>query len=59
MIEYKGFLIDPVETTVGGWRAKIRRPDGRKVKVVVTGLEHDSPTTGAERIRLLRAFRIV
>jgi hypothetical protein len=46
MIEYKGFLIDPVETSSGRWRAKIRRPDGRKIKVVVTEVEHDSITTG-------------
>jgi hypothetical protein len=46
MLEYKGFLIDPVETSPGRWRAKISRPDGRKIKVAVTEVEHDSITTG-------------
>jgi hypothetical protein len=46
VIEYKGFLIDPVETSQGRWRAKISRPDGCKIRVIVTEVEHDSITTG-------------
>ena len=48
MLEYKGFLIEPFqpEPGTGRWRAKIRRADGRKIKVVVTGDQHDSITTG-------------
>jgi hypothetical protein len=38
MIEYKGFLIEPVQTSPGRWRAKIKRPHGRKIKVAVTRL---------------------
>jgi hypothetical protein len=46
MTEYKGFRIEPIETSPARWRAKISRPDGRKIKVLVTGDEHDSITTG-------------
>jgi hypothetical protein len=44
---YKDFRIEPFQTTSGGWRAKITRLDGQKIKVAVpAGNEHDSITTG-------------
>ena len=55
MLEYKGFLIESVETSTGRWRAKISRFDGRMVKVAVTGLEHDSITTGGMEAFLAEA----
>ena len=46
MIEHKGFLIEPIEISPGRWRAKISHRDERKIRMAVTGAEHDSITTG-------------
>lgn len=44
-IRYKDYLIEPLETSPGRWRARMRRADGRKIKVHITGNEVDSLTT--------------
>jgi len=52
MVEYEGFQIEPFQTIAGGWRAKITRLDGQKIKVAVpAGDEHDFiNTSGMESL---------
>lgn len=45
MFEYKDYLIVPIQTSPGRWRAEISRADGRKIRVLVTGSERHSLTT--------------
>jgi hypothetical protein len=46
MVEHNGFLVDPFQTEPGRWRAKISRPDGRKIKTFPDNREHEPITTG-------------
>ncbi len=49
VIEYKGYLIEPIETSAGRWRGRIRRADGRKIKNLITGWQRESfDTPGME-----------
>ena len=49
MIGYKDYLIAPIQTSPGRWRAEISRADGRMIKVLVTGSErHSLITDGME-----------
>jgi hypothetical protein len=45
MLEYRDYLIVPIQTSPGRWRAEISRADGRKIKMLVTGSERHSFTT--------------
>jgi DNA-binding helix-hairpin-helix protein with protein kinase domain len=45
---YKNYRIEVYQTEIRRWRARIRRLDGKKVKVATTGEQHEFlPTTGA------------
>ena len=45
---YKNYRIEAYQTEIRRWRARIRRLDGKKVKVAATGEQHEFlPTTGA------------
>src|SRR5215468_3452060 len=45
---YKNYRIEAYQTEIRRWRARIRRLDGKKVKVSTTGEQHEFlPTTGA------------
>lgn len=49
VIEYKGYFIEPIETSAGRWRGRIRRADGRKIKNLITGWQRKSfDTPGME-----------
>jgi hypothetical protein len=51
-IIYRDFRVEPFETGSGGWRARITRPDGRKIKVAVpAGNEHGFIDTGGMESR--------
>jgi hypothetical protein len=51
VIEYKGYVIEPIETSAGRWRGRIQRADGRKIKNLITGAERESfDTPGMENI---------
>lgn len=44
-VQYKDYLIEPVETSPGRWRARMRRADGRKIEIPITGSERESLMT--------------
>jgi hypothetical protein len=44
-IEYKGYRIEPLETSAGRWQARVSRLDGQKIKIRVSGKEAASITT--------------
>ena len=39
MTNYKAYSIEPMETSPSRWHARIRRLDGRKIKILVDGRE--------------------
>jgi hypothetical protein len=43
---YKQYEIEPFEISPARWRARVRRVDGRKIKVPVINNEVDFITTG-------------
>jgi hypothetical protein len=45
-MQYKGYSIETLETSPSRWRARVRRLDGQKIKIPVTGNEVESITTG-------------
>jgi len=45
-MQYKGYSIEMLETSPSRWRARVRRLDGQKIKIHVTGNEVESLTTG-------------
>jgi hypothetical protein len=44
-MRYKNYLIETFQSSPQRWRARLRRIDGRKIKILVTGNERDSITT--------------
>jgi hypothetical protein len=44
-VDYKGYRIEPLETSPGRWRARIRRVDGRKIKILIPAKEVESILT--------------
>lgn len=38
-VHYKDYLIEPLETSPGRWRPRVRRIDGRKIKNLIKGDE--------------------
>ena len=48
-VQHKDYLIETIETSPGRWRARVRRADGRKIKILTTENEAESiPTGGME-----------
>ena len=43
---YKEYEIEPFESSPGRWRARVRRFDGRKIKIAVINDEVGSISTG-------------
>jgi hypothetical protein len=43
---YKHYEIEPFESSPGRWRARVRRVDGRKIKIAVINNEVEFITTG-------------
>jgi hypothetical protein len=46
---YKNYRIEAYQTEIRRWRARIRRLDGKKVKVAATGEQHEFLPTAAAR----------
>jgi hypothetical protein len=46
-VRYKDYLIETLETSPSGWRARVRRVDGQKIKILTDadGKEVESITT--------------
>jgi hypothetical protein len=44
-MQYKGYLIETLETSPRRWRARVRRLDGQKIKISVPASEVESITT--------------
>jgi hypothetical protein len=48
-VRYKDYLIETLETSPGRWRARVRRVDGRRIKILIPEKEVESiPTGGME-----------
>jgi hypothetical protein len=45
-MQYKGYVIEPFESSPGRWRARVRRVDGRMIDIPVTGNSVESIETG-------------
>jgi hypothetical protein len=58
-MQYKDYLIEPLETSPSRWRARVRRLDGKKIKIHATGNEVESITTsGMESFSIEDAVQI-
>jgi hypothetical protein len=56
-VEYKAYRIEPLETSPGRWQARVRRLDGQKIKIRVSGKEAPSITTsGMPRFTMAAAI---
>ena len=46
VVRYKDYEIEPFESSPGRWRARVRRIDGRKIRLPVNNNETNLITTG-------------
>jgi len=58
MIEYKDYVIAPIQTSPGRWHAEISRADGSLIKVLITGSARRSFTAdGVEAFSVKSALQ--
>jgi hypothetical protein len=50
MIVYKSYIIDAYERETGRWRAKIRRQDGKRIRVAAPPTKHAQVITAADAL---------